>query len=237
MNMRAALAARIEQAKAKASKTKPLGIRVESCKVALLRAKRRAEDGEAAVAAAILVRDQAAADVGRYTEELHELEAELYAQSAMSQGSLSFSRLQTEMSTIITQMATSTYVEESDAAAIKNQMAVLFQHLSAVSARATAASQEHLTAVQQIVGTQSAAAAAQEAQAAGAAQAPTAPPEAVMEPASVSDGRRSLAEAFQRGATCRATPAQAGMKADDAAESEEGPLAKVPRVLGRAGTQ
>lgn len=138
--IRSQLTKRIEEAKSKICSAKPLVARLDGCRGALERGRQRLATADAAVQAATLARNTAAAQVAKFKSELAELEAMVAEDAKKKESSTCLSRLQKEMQQIVNEMTCSAHVEGVEAASAMQQMAALFQNLSSIALKSQAAS-------------------------------------------------------------------------------------------------
>ena len=134
-NIRDLIMQQIDQAKAKISSTKPLGARLDGCREALARAKKRFAAAESLAQSALTAQNVAAAEVTKVQAELTELEG-LMAEDARSaaEGS-SLEKLQAQMRTIVSQMSCSVHVETGEAQQVMQMMSSLFQQLTCIASK------------------------------------------------------------------------------------------------------
>ena len=137
----AARAPLIEQAsdiKRKIINTKPLGSRLEGCRSALDRARKRQETANDAVAVALKAQDAANSEATRLESELAELEAAVLSDQQQEAKSTCLERLKVELTQVVSEMQQSGNVAESDMQGAMGQMEVLFTGLVAVAQKAQA---------------------------------------------------------------------------------------------------
>ena len=137
--VRAQIQKQIDDTKAKISHTKPLGARMDGCRNALDRARKRQATAEAAFQAATLAREAADAQVQKYMSELAELETLVSDEAQKKESSTCLTRLQKEMQLVVKERSSSFHVDGSEAALALQQMTALFQNLTDIAAKSQAA--------------------------------------------------------------------------------------------------
>ena len=136
---RAPLIEQASEIKRKIINTKPLSARLEGCRSALERARKRQETANDAVAVALKAQDAANSEATRLEAELKELDAAVLSDQQHEEKSTCLERLKVELGQVVTEMRQSGNVAESDLKGAVEQMEVLFNGLVAVSQKAQTA--------------------------------------------------------------------------------------------------
>ena len=122
-----------EELKRKITGSRPLGARIDGCRGALERARKRHDAASQGVAMATKILESASTEVTRLEAELKELEASVAAHQQMEQKNTCLDRLQADMKQVVQEMVNSHSVRQEDVADSMKHMETLFQGLVSIS--------------------------------------------------------------------------------------------------------
>ena len=146
---RSAMRGQIASLKMSMTKAKPLGVRLENCKAAVLRAARRKEEATAAVAAAVAAEKLAVQEHAQYLTELTSLETELSASvGSGAQPADCVQNMSAALQRVVGEMKDSPLVPPDLIKQAEAQMALLLdgvKHISTLASQAAQARQPKIT--------------------------------------------------------------------------------------------
>ena len=141
-NTRTVMQGQIALLKASISKSKPIGLRLESCRAAVARAAKRKEEAEAAVVAAVFAESKATAEHAQYVNDLAELERELSSSVGASvQPADCVQNMASALQRVVGEMKSSPLVPLELVKQAEQQMETLLSGVKQISALATQAAQ------------------------------------------------------------------------------------------------
>ena len=138
-SVRQALLDRHSTLRAQPVSARPLGARIDGCRTALERSRARQQAAAEAVEAAMAAQQAAQAQTASLEAELRELEEQVAVNNRTTEGGDCITRLQGDMERVISEMGSSQHITQQEVQAVMSQMTSLFQSVTAISQRVSAA--------------------------------------------------------------------------------------------------